>query len=915
MLWIIVIASVLGFLAVEWVANQPTITTILAQGFSQHTIINQSLIILIFIVLSVWLVIQKRQTLIDNSFTTFEIFFKKLPNFLLAITIFCLTLLASLSVGLNDYHNYQKNLLKQSLTITTTIKVNQLSDSVSQIIELDKKSVLLGASYPRQIWQVIDIEKFSGIQEQKIEQQLKGIHILATLDASKNSGNLQILNTLKPNDTVKVKLNLKPIYAKTTSFNDLPIQANIVEIGFDEKRWLRQRNVQALATVVEIDKNSVQPYHVKVRVIEQFLLKVEQLRWYFGKKLQQNMLNNFEENNKAHIIKTHDSHAILLGLLTGDRALMSSYIKNTYQQTGISHLLAISGPHVLMLASVLSLWVLGFVKLFLPKLLRKIPSKLLVLWVSVVVSGLYALFVGFELPAQRTFWLLLLMTFVNQLLITERPLTTLALVGLIMMWWDTTAVLQAGFWLSFVAVFLLIQFSEKVGKMQTASILGQEQKSPLQRFLIRLKQEFILLAKLQLWLFAFMMPIVIWFFGKISLIGLFVNLISVPFLGLVIVPLDMLAGVLSLVPILGGFGALLWTVLAKILTIFHQFLDILIQSELATPLFISLSQSQLILALLVAVIWFSRGIVSKFLLIPISLAIFLVGMKNNDFSQAKLIVLDNHRINMQLLLVNQQHWLILSDNQFAKKTPKKQAKKLAKTQETLENIAPQDWQQNLLNQQIYPILAKYKVEKLTGIISQTPTESTNEIVQLLAKNHRVGAYFLAGFDNIKPLKNDKNQNFSYPSITPKSCQAGQLLFDENGFKLQALTGWRLKLADTQIIQSERLALMPCFVSINYQNNKQILITSGNQKLPMQMLTTMYPNMCVANRVDLLISPYQLSYDKDWLMSVNPAQLQVITGDYDNQKISDSNYFSLLSLAKMPKIVQSDVVGIVEYRLQ
>lgn len=371
----------------------------------------------------------------------------------MAITIFCLTLLASLSVGLNDYHNYQKNLLKQSLTITATIKVNQLSDSVSQIIELDKKSVLLGASYPRQIWQVIDIEKFSGIQEQKIEQQLKGIHILATLDASKNSGNLQILNTLKTNDTVKVKLNLKPIYPKTTSFNDLPIQANIVEIGFDEKRWLRQRNVQALATVVEIDKNSVQPYHAKVRVIEQFLLKVEQLRWYFREKLQQNMLNNFEENNKAHIIKTHDSHAILLGLLTGDRALMSSYIKNTYQQTGISHLLAISGPHVLMLASVLSLWVLGFVKLFLPKLLRKIPSKLLVLWVSVVVSGLYALFVGFELPAQRTFWLLLLMTFANQLLITERPLTTLALVGLIMMWWDTTAVLQAGFWLSFVAVF------------------------------------------------------------------------------------------------------------------------------------------------------------------------------------------------------------------------------------------------------------------------------------------------------------------------------------------------------------------------------------------------------------------------------------------------------------------------------
>lgn len=84
-------------------------------------------------------------------------------------------------------------------------------------------------------------------------------------------------------------------------------------------------------------------------------------------------------------------------------------------------------------------------------------------------------------------------------------------------------------------------------------------------------------------------------FGKISLIGLFVNLIAVPFLGLVIVPLDMLAGVLSLVPILGGFGALLWTVLAKILTIFHQFLDILIQSELATPCLLALAKVSLFL--------------------------------------------------------------------------------------------------------------------------------------------------------------------------------------------------------------------------------------------------------------------------------------------------------------------------------
>lgn len=371
MLWIIVIASILGFLAVEWVANQPTISAILAQGFSQHSIVNHSLIILIFILLFVWFVMQKRQTLIDDSFTTIEVFFKKLPTCLLAVAMFCLTLLASLSVGLHDYQIYQKSLLKQSLNVTATVRINQLSDSVSQVIELDKKSVLLGANYPRQIWRVIDIEQFSGIQEQKIEQQLKNLQILATLDASKNRENLTILNMLKPNDTVKVRLNLKPIYPKITSLTHLPMPANIVEIGFDEKRWLRQRGVQALATVVEIDKNSIELYRGEMSFSELFLSKIEQLRWGFREKIQQNMLRSFDKNNKEQVMQSHDSHAILLGLLTGDRALMSSYIKNTYQQTGISHLLAISGPHVLMLASVLSLWVLGFVKLCLPNLLKK----------------------------------------------------------------------------------------------------------------------------------------------------------------------------------------------------------------------------------------------------------------------------------------------------------------------------------------------------------------------------------------------------------------------------------------------------------------------------------------------------------------------------------------------------------------
>lgn len=113
-----------------------------------------------------------------------------------------------------------------------------------------------------------------------------------------------------------------------------------------------------------------------------------------------------QNGSQSSIQSAIQSHAILLGLLTGDKSLMDSDLKNRYQVTGISHLLAISGPHVLMLAAIVSVFVLWLVKWLAPQLLVKLPSSLLVLWVSVVIAGFYALLVGFEIPAQRTFWML-----------------------------------------------------------------------------------------------------------------------------------------------------------------------------------------------------------------------------------------------------------------------------------------------------------------------------------------------------------------------------------------------------------------------------------------------------------------------------------------------------------------------------
>ena len=100
-----------------------------------------------------------------------------------------------------------------------------------------------------------------------------------------------------------------------------------------------------------------------------------------------------------------------------------------------------------------------------------------------------------------------------------------------------------------------------------------------------------------------MLPIVVWFFGKVSVIGILVNLLAVPFLGLVVVPLDMLAGVVSWLPVVGDWlSQIIWSMLTTLLNVFHFLLNQLIDTGVAKQSFFALSQTQLALFLFIALL-------------------------------------------------------------------------------------------------------------------------------------------------------------------------------------------------------------------------------------------------------------------------------------------------------------------------
>lgn len=948
MIWLITVASLLGFLVVNTLANQPlmtgyALTSDEIASYDAKTWLMLSVVLLIALLINVGLYhgCNRKQLKRASSNPAFAYRFA-LP--LLSSFIFLLTLMLSASYGLYHYKRYENALLPSALTVDAIVEAHQISDTLSQMSPLSNDNTLIGNGFIKQILQVrVDKGGDADASSATLQPPLTA---LITANIKDNPEWEATLSQLRPGMQLNVKLQLAPIAKpKPTS---LPSNAKPLSLGFDEVQWLRQRGVQAKGVIIGIEKSSLRefnPSHVKDRMV----IAIEQLRWQLRQKILANLHTTLlkqstrianakndtaqpafqssgQSSSQSSIQNAIQSHAILLGLLTGDKSLMDSDLKNRYQVTGISHLLAISGPHVLMLAAIVSIFVLWLVKWLAPQLLVKLPSSLLVLWVSVVMAGFYALLVGFEIPAQRTFWMLLLLTLSKQLLVNFSAYRLLAWVALGMIWLEPTAVGQAGFWLSFVAVVLLLKFSETIGTVSAAEIKDVSQllapttrSDVLTGFVKSISHQFKALLKLQIWLFIWMLPIVVWFFGKVSVIGILVNLLAVPFLGLVIVPLDMLAGVVSWLPVIGDWlSQIIWSMLTTLLNVFHFLLNQLIDTGVAKQSFFALSQTQLVLCLFIALLGLLKGLLPRMLMLPLAILLILLPQQQRSLNNNKptLAVGDNPKLVISLLKKGDDSWLILSDNQI--KAAQADKPNFLKTKQAISNVAADEEISSLLNRDIYPLLANQQVHRLTGVISQTPSVRVNELVQQLATHVPVKAYWLAGYDAEHSRLDviDKAVSASFRAITPRSCQTAQR-WQQDGLEVTAVSGWHLDLALTD---EQKLATQTCYIHIRFKpptsKPYDVLMLAGNSDIPMQMTE----KLCTVSATHLLIQPYNLSIKPSWLALTKPSLLHVVTGTYKSQKLGEDSQLSLASWSvDKPaehsfEVLYADQVGAVIYTL-
>ncbi len=271
--------------------------------------------------------------------------------------------------------------------------------------------------------------------------------------------------------------------------------------GFDTEAWMFERNLRVRATV-RVGED-----------VHQRLAR-DAGRW-------QDRIERMRENTRERMLRALGDarwSGVLVALALGDQASIPDTDWTTFNAAGISHLLSISGAHVTLFAAALAALVFNLWRRVHGLTLR-LPARKAAAVVAVTVAGLYAAFAGFAVPAQRTFFMLTVVAFALARNVRLRPDVVLALALAVVLVLDPWAVLSAGFWFSFFAVAVLMWCTVyRSGHAPWWRIAGHTQIAVT-----------VALA-----------PIAVALFQQFSIVGVLVNVIAIPVVSFVVVPLTLL---------------------------------------------------------------------------------------------------------------------------------------------------------------------------------------------------------------------------------------------------------------------------------------------------------------------------------------------------------------------------------------
>lgn len=303
--------------------------------------------------------------------------------------------------------------------------------------------------------------------------------------------------------------------------------------------------------------------------------------------------------------------ALSVGFKTG----ISDQQWELLRSTGTAHLVAISGLHVGLVAA----WVLLGGKLLLvcarrimlmTSSARTLPDlRVWLLIASLFLASSYALLAGFELPTQRAVLMLGVWILAALRLRFLPPLAALCIALAVILSTNVLNPLSAGFWLSFGTVATLIYLHRGHIRAPVTSPRG----SLTHRF-----SQFRQTARTHCLLGIVLLPVTAWFFQSGSLLAPVANLIAVPWVAMVSVPLALLTLVASIVS-----DSLALPLLALTIHSLHylmEFLTLLDATQLSSIVLVMPGASAFLLSIAgLLVVFGPRGLKLRTMALPLFL--------------------------------------------------------------------------------------------------------------------------------------------------------------------------------------------------------------------------------------------------------------------------------------------------------
>lgn len=298
--------------------------------------------------------------------------------------------------------------------------------------------------------------------------------------------------------------------------------------GFDYEAWLYQQGIKATGSVRDAADNQ--------------LLNAPDWRYTIGHARQR------IAQALARALPQSPYLGIITALVIGAQDGITPPQWQVFTRTGTSHLVAISGLNITLVAGLIAVLVRRLWACWPYVALRFAAAKAAVC-AALLSASIYAVLAGFSIPTRRA--LIMLMVVLGARLLDRQlvPSRLLALGLLLVLLMDPTAPLTAGFWLSYGAVALL--FYGMGGRLSPGVWWRQWGRAQ--------------------WLVALgLLPMTLVLFQRASLIAPLANLFAEPLLSLIITPLTLLGTLL--LPIAATAGTVLLQFASALLGIAWAFL-------------------------------------------------------------------------------------------------------------------------------------------------------------------------------------------------------------------------------------------------------------------------------------------------------------------------------------------------------